>query len=393
MTDIMDMLSDLQRDEYHDIRQQMRSMQDVIYGEILPRKTFQNGESEFRAIDDNGITRVIMSALNLMEELGIDGNIAVCDTSGTVMFYVSPDGIKFRRGSGVGNKIVWETSGGATVFQIGSAVMSGPGGDIALTTIEAQGESGETTQLTATAQGSDNLDNTQMTLTADDDGGIYFGSVNKEWRVKLLRVEEQSTPSTPDSGMGLFYFGTDGLPKALNDAGTEMDLYNTGGDPGLSILDNDTANQEVVNSAAETDVWSVTVPANTIGTNGALDVDFDLSYLNSSGLGRTLTIKLYFGGTAVTLYTNSIISNANRQIMRGKVTLIGTATNAQKYTSQIMLSRADLFSITDVASREGTWAIDQTADRVLKISVQHSAANANLSIIKKSVRLTHVPAL
>lgn len=54
-------------------------------------------------------------------------------------------------------------------------------------------------------------------LTSDAD--LTFVAASNELRVPLLRLAEQSTPSTPASGFGALFFSTTGLPSAVDDAG------------------------------------------------------------------------------------------------------------------------------------------------------------------------------
>ena len=43
--------------------------------------------------------------------------------------------------------------------------------------------------------------------------------------MSIVRMDEEtSSPSTPASGKGLYYFKNDGVPYAKNDNGTEFDL-------------------------------------------------------------------------------------------------------------------------------------------------------------------------
>lgn len=49
------------------------------------------GELDFRAVDDNGMLRTIMSALNLFDEFGIDAHFAGLDADSNPQFYISSD--------------------------------------------------------------------------------------------------------------------------------------------------------------------------------------------------------------------------------------------------------------------------------------------------------------
>jgi hypothetical protein len=64
----------------------------------------------------------------------------------------------------------------------------------------------------------------------DASGNVIFATAHGS-TVGVLTVPEKASTTTPPSGYGDYYFKTDGLPYAKNDAGTEMPLYNaaTGG--------------------------------------------------------------------------------------------------------------------------------------------------------------------
>lgn len=58
------------------------------------------GELDFRAVDANGNLRVVMSAYDLFDELGVHAHLAGLNTSGGVEFYLSADDGKVYTGGG-----------------------------------------------------------------------------------------------------------------------------------------------------------------------------------------------------------------------------------------------------------------------------------------------------
>jgi hypothetical protein len=58
------------------------------------------GEMDFRAVDDQGRLRVIMSAFDLFDELGVHAHFAGIDENGVVQFYVNSDNGKLLAGGG-----------------------------------------------------------------------------------------------------------------------------------------------------------------------------------------------------------------------------------------------------------------------------------------------------
>ena len=177
-------------------------------------------------------------------------------------------------------------------------------------------------------------------------------------------------------------FEDSGLKAFSN--GEEYDLLNN------DKLDVTTADLEVVNTSTETDIWSMTVPGGTLGTDGMIEIDFVGSYLNNTALARSMTIRFYYGGTFITA-VNALSQNASatRRLFNGKFYIKATgATNSQRLMSSMVRSDADgtFFDGTSVGHSEGTALIDSTADQTLKITVRHSDAGANISFIRRLVK-------
>src|SRR6266545_8332401 len=59
------------------------------------------GELDFQAVDDQGRLRMIMSAINLLEELGISAHFAGLDEDGVPQFWISADNGKGTFGGGL----------------------------------------------------------------------------------------------------------------------------------------------------------------------------------------------------------------------------------------------------------------------------------------------------
>lgn len=73
----------------------------------------------------------------------------------------------------------------------------------------------------------------------------------------------------------------------------------TGFNKAVSLLDATTAALQLVNSVTETDMFSFSVPANTLGTGRRLRLTLVGRYRNESGASRTITGRVKFGGTTM----------------------------------------------------------------------------------------------
>jgi len=93
-----------------------------------------------------------------------------------------------------------------------------------------------------------------------------------------------------------------------------------------------TSEVEVINTAVETTVWTQTIPAGTLGTNNMLRVVIFGIFTNTSGVDRTVTVRVRYGATATAGIFNSInMVTAGVGNMRQELYMKGDgATNAQR---------------------------------------------------------------
>lgn len=145
-----------------------------------------------------------------------------------------------------------------------------------------------------------------------------------------------------------------------------------------TLIDNSRPNIAVTNTATETDVYSVTIPANTLGTAGRVYMDLvGKKVKNAGGADTAMVMRVYFGGTLIgTLAVPQVTDDsANGKTLALSVHLCAAgATNAQ--TAHCVLA-AQLHSSVHpqggVAAAYGTAAIDSTASAILKVTWQQAA--------------------
>ncbi len=158
-----------------------------------------------------------------------------------------------------------------------------------------------------------------------------------------------------------------------------------GGGGGVTVEDRDVVEAEVVNTTTETAVYSYSVPGGTLGANGHLRLTMIGDYLNNSGGSQTLTIRVKYGATTLfAIWNEAIASNASRKPNHLVVDLIAAnATNAQRafarYAQRQAASGTDGSNSSLRESGNTSVAVDSTTAQTLQVTVQHSAANANLS--------------
>lgn len=196
------------------------------------------------------------------------------------------------------------------------------------------------------------------------------------------------THTDPEAGKAFFQ---------TNDQPTQANFYVYLLDNLLSLdhyVDVQTGDLDIVSTAAETTLYSVTIPANTLGTTGCIGLTLWGDFLFNNAAGNTITPRVKFGGVtsiaAAYIPYNSGGLSASRfpWYMRILVANRG-ATNAQliTYEAGYQGGGTNAYStgigLVDTGQRytmgQNTAAIDTTVDQTLLISLQWSASSANNS--------------
>jgi len=187
-----------------------------------------------------------------------------------------------------------------------------------------------------------------------------------------------------DSGSGDWQEIT--LGSGLSMSGTTLSASGGGG---VSSFDRVTTDTDVVNTAAKTTLYTVSVPGGTLSTNKAILLRIWCDYLNNSAANRTFQVFVEFGAT--TMWNDaspSLAANANRRAVWMDIWLTADgATNAQLVTLQIAVGATGapttgigtFANATVAAFGSGSAAEDSTANKSFTISIQHSTNNASLS--------------
>ena len=139
----------------------------------------------------------------------------------------------------------------------------------------------------------------------------------------------------------------------------------------------------VTGDTNEHDLYSITVPGNSLGEDGSVVMDVLADVSRGGGGGsQTITFRLKYGGTTLATLAVSPASSVNSPIrLRGVVTARG-ATNSQYGQMEI-----GNYSVNPVLSgARGTAAVDSTADKTLVVTVQSN--HADHSVTKRHGQVT-----
>ncbi len=205
---------------------------------------------------------------------------------------------------------------------------------------------------------------------------------------RTIRVAKAGTDVGTRNRLNLIE-GTNVTITVADDAGNdEVDVTiaaSGGGGGGVTVQDRDVVEAEVVNTTTETAVYSYSVPGGTLGSNGHLRLTLIGDFLNNSGGTQTFTVRVKYGATTLfAIWNEAVGNNASRKPVRLEVDLIAAnATNAQRATGRFNMLQAasgsDGATPSDRFSGHTSLAVDSTTAQTLQVTVQHAAANANLS--------------
>ncbi len=148
------------------------------------------------------------------------------------------------------------------------------------------------------------------------------------------------------------------------------------------------ATQTLTNSAAETTIFSGTVPAGVLGTDRSLQVDYYGSVVTGL-LPPNMTIRLKFGGVTTTMINNipMLASQSNRPI-----SITVKIFNRDSSNSQFILcsvrnpgSLSILTGLSVMEEVSATSSVDTTVNQTLEISAQFGSAVATTTLTTQVV--------
>ena len=149
------------------------------------------------------------------------------------------------------------------------------------------------------------------------------------------------------------------------------------------------------NTAAETTIFSYTIPANTVGSDGRLTLDILSTFLNNSGANRGWRMRVKLGGSTVLDFETGNNSGTSAAY-RGNHTIINLfelgATNSQIMTLEYFQANASSTfgtvhtgqgasastAANHLSINSGAIAQDMTASAVLEVTIELSTNLATL---------------
>jgi hypothetical protein len=166
-------------------------------------------------------------------------------------------------------------------------------------------------------------------------------------------------------------------------------LANAADNLNVTTLDKTVTTETIASTTVETALYSVSIPANTLGTRKSIKFKLIGDYLNSTGSAANLTIRVTYGATTVaSTGVVSVATNANRRalVIEGEISARG-ATNEQVSFVEFQLGDSNMAGTAAVEAatfppgrRAGGANLteDSTATKNLQILVTHGVNNANV---------------
>lgn len=148
-------------------------------------------------------------------------------------------------------------------------------------------------------------------------------------------------------------------------------------------IDTDSAAVTVSNTTAETSIYSYSLPANTLGTEGILRIVVSGTYLNNSGANRTQTVRFKYGGTTmINVTSGNIATSATTGTFTYTFYLMAHgATNVQQ--AWFTGTHESGTGVKVILDDGGTAAVDSTSSQTIDVTVDSSAATATQTLIRR----------
>lgn len=141
----------------------------------------------------------------------------------------------------------------------------------------------------------------------------------------------------------------------------------------VSAFNKSASDVTISNTVTETTLYSVTIPANTLGTAGCVRVSLSGQGLNNVGTAQSFAMRIKYGGSAgtSTAITENSSASARYSDFVGRVCGNGTTgTQVVVYTWTLA---------GDSSASSGTLAIDSTVDQTLLVAMTLSTASASMT--------------
>lgn len=142
------------------------------------------------------------------------------------------------------------------------------------------------------------------------------------------------------------------------------------------VLGRSTGAVTVGNTNTETDLISINIPANTLGTNRRIRVTGVGKWANDGS--NTLKIRIKLGGTTLLLTTiNPATTSSSNSLLKFEFDIRANNSASAQITNGIIFNEEDGTSIKNVEGGQFGTTVDTTSDQTLKVTAEWTAADTS----------------
>lgn len=246
---------------------------------------------------------------------------------------------------------------------------------------------------------------TDLAMSLGNSSRIFSGTWTKEvWSSQVALTDGVAEPSTSTGNAQMYVDSADGSLKVKYANGVVAQIAHDVASCNVAQVDQENEDQNVVSSSAITTVFSYVIPAGTMGANGEIRGLLVADYLNNTGSGRNLTVRVTFGGVEVMeMGIFNILSQANRRafLLEFKVVNQNNVAAQSGYTRMTMSYSTSAATGTGgpfdnpgqgserhllIVHADSTINTD-SASRTVAVTVQNSTASSALSFRKRFAQI------
>lgn len=165
-------------------------------------------------------------------------------------------------------------------------------------------------------------------------------------------------------------------------------------DEHMDRVASDVINFNLDNSATETTAATLTIPANTLGVDGAIMVEVTGEVTNNLAATDDLTLRVKFDGTTLASFVlETVATSATPRPFWARVMISNrNATNSQGTWGDAWIGAPNVSgvgsaAVTRLSSGHSSGAVDTTVTKNVAVTVQLSSANPLLSV---DLRVVHI---
>lgn len=157
------------------------------------------------------------------------------------------------------------------------------------------------------------------------------------------------------------------------------------GDAGRTIAAG-VSETSVFSTTTETDIMSITLPANYLATGSQIVIEIPVQLKNTTGSARTITVRCRYGAGGSVGVAIAMSAPAMTYYSLIRATLLGQGASSQRAVVQIlgMPVNVDLFA----GGAAAMMTTDSTAAQQLKVTIQNGFSSASLGAVGYGYKVT-----